>query len=303
MVADAARCAPHRPGVYLFLDGRDRVAYVGKAVDLARRLASHARPRGHRVRGGLTTVERVVWDELESDAAAQGRELDLIAVLQPSKNKALRAYDRSLAKPAARKAPPPWPFLVLSPASPASGDTRLWRLQLCTTSDVTGSPYVFGCIPHLQTGVASTFVNDLVAGHLGLLRLLWAATNDATRTPYPGRITRGAVCADHTTKIDEHHVRPLRDLLGGTSTRLLDLLAAHVASDAVEPVLRPGLTRDLVSAQRFFEHGPARVRAMRRRHGLPAGPIAPATLAGLLRAEVAALVAGPSGADGYQRPR
>lgn len=286
VVADAARRAPHATGVYLFVDARERVVYVGKAIDLARRLASHARPGGHRVRGGLTTVTRVVWDLVADDDEALGRELDLIAVLEPSKNKALRTHDRfRTGRSVDRRAAPPWPYLTVEP----TGDA--WRLRVTYDASVAGhDAKVHGCVPHLRTGVASPFVNELVAGHSALLRLLWAVTHDAMTVPFPGRITRQAVCADHVTPVEEPDVRPLHDFLGGTSPRLLERVAAVVSSDAVAPMLRPALRRDLAAAARFFELGPARVRRIRRRHGPARGSIAPLALADLLRAEIEVLL-------------
>jgi hypothetical protein len=74
-------------------------------------------------------------------------------------------------------------------------------------------------------------------------------------------------------------------LFGGPGN---DELAGGVGE--VEPYLRTALTRDLALARGFFDHGPAALRRLRRRHGLPAGPVARAMIETLVRAEVTAAI-------------
>lgn len=77
--------APPVPGVYYLLTPTRRLSYVGKASNLRRRLADHARdPR-------WSTIADVRWEVVGSDLAAQAREADVIIALQPPRNRAIRA--------------------------------------------------------------------------------------------------------------------------------------------------------------------------------------------------------------------
>jgi hypothetical protein len=70
-------------GVYYLLGPRRELLYVGKAVDLDRRLADHA--RDSRWWGDVVDVR---WEVLASDHAALVREADVIVALQPPRNRA-----------------------------------------------------------------------------------------------------------------------------------------------------------------------------------------------------------------------
>ena len=77
---------PNTPGVYFLLDGQDRLAYVGMASDIRRRLADHARTRR------WSAVESVAWELAATPAAAAAREADLLAGLRPPWNKVVGGF-------------------------------------------------------------------------------------------------------------------------------------------------------------------------------------------------------------------
>jgi len=72
---------PTLPGVY-FLLGSEGVVYVGKAANLRRRLADHARS------DRWSLVASVRYEVLDSAAAALAREADILAALRPPWNRA-----------------------------------------------------------------------------------------------------------------------------------------------------------------------------------------------------------------------
>jgi len=79
--------APVTPGVYILKDEVDGVLYVGKAVNLRRRLRAHF--SGRRWRSAKAAFVRAVsaeWYEVGSDLEASLREAALIAELQPTVN-------------------------------------------------------------------------------------------------------------------------------------------------------------------------------------------------------------------------
>jgi hypothetical protein len=76
--------APPVPGVYYLLTPTRKLSYVGKASNLRRRLADHARdPRWE-------NIADVRWEVMGSDLAAQAREADVIIALKPARNRAIK---------------------------------------------------------------------------------------------------------------------------------------------------------------------------------------------------------------------
>jgi hypothetical protein len=79
--------APQRPGVYVLRDGDGRVLYVGKAVNLRRRLRAHFSGRVWRsLKPGMSRVADAEWQEVGSDLEALLREAELIETLGPVVN-------------------------------------------------------------------------------------------------------------------------------------------------------------------------------------------------------------------------
>ena len=81
------RDAPAAPGVYVLKDPADRPLYVGKAVNLRRRLRAHfAERRWRRLPPELARAADAEWQEVGSDLEALLREAMLIEELQPIVN-------------------------------------------------------------------------------------------------------------------------------------------------------------------------------------------------------------------------
>lgn len=90
--AEWFRALPSGPGVYRMHDAGGEVVYVGKAVDLRRRLSSYRRTHGQprRIVRLIHAVECIDWESAESGEAALRREAELIRALQPRFNRAGR---------------------------------------------------------------------------------------------------------------------------------------------------------------------------------------------------------------------
>ena len=81
------RDAPTAPGVYVLKDAAGRPLYVGKAVNLRRRLRAHfAGRRWRAIKPGMSRVTGADWTEVGSELEALLRESALIHELQPVVN-------------------------------------------------------------------------------------------------------------------------------------------------------------------------------------------------------------------------
>jgi predicted GIY-YIG superfamily endonuclease len=85
--ARICREAPSTAGVYIFRDAEGRTLYVGKAVNLRRRLRAHFAARRWRgIKPALSRVTDAEWIEVGSELEALLREAALITELQPIVN-------------------------------------------------------------------------------------------------------------------------------------------------------------------------------------------------------------------------
>jgi predicted GIY-YIG superfamily endonuclease len=81
------RDAPSAPGVYVLKDTDGRPLYVGKAVNLRRRLRAHfAERRWRAIKPALSRAADAEWQAVGSELEALLREAALIAELQPPVN-------------------------------------------------------------------------------------------------------------------------------------------------------------------------------------------------------------------------
>jgi predicted GIY-YIG superfamily endonuclease len=79
--------APSTPGVYVLKDGDDRPLYVGKAVNLRRRLRAHfADRRWKSIKAAFARAVDAEWQEVGSELEALLREAALIDELKPPVN-------------------------------------------------------------------------------------------------------------------------------------------------------------------------------------------------------------------------
>ena len=79
--------APATPGVYVLKDGDDRPLYVGKAVNLRRRLRAHfADRRWKAIKPAFARAADAEWQEVGSELEALLREAALIDELKPPVN-------------------------------------------------------------------------------------------------------------------------------------------------------------------------------------------------------------------------
>jgi predicted GIY-YIG superfamily endonuclease len=264
-----ALAAPMTPGVYLIRDTRGELLYVGKAIDLRRRLLDHARTGG----GFASRTRAVHWIECADEREALCREADLIAGLSPPFN-AVMADEPSF-------------FISVAEASTPGARRRL-RFAM-TAEPLADADWNYGAFPHLGKGKISWRAVRTNAGYGALLRLCWVAFADPkVRFRIPGRLAGASAPFDVDTRIEATHLTPLRDLLSGRSDRLFEPLRAAVEHEETPNYMRAPLQRDLTAAAEFYELGPRALRQLRTRYGLPAGPIPRATFTELMRAEAAA---------------
>ena len=81
------REAPAAPGVYVLRDDEGRALYVGKAINVRRRLRAHfAERRWRATNPGLARAAAAEWRVVGSELEALLREADLIQELQPAVN-------------------------------------------------------------------------------------------------------------------------------------------------------------------------------------------------------------------------
>ncbi len=291
VLLDAARRAPVGPGVYLFIGSDHDLLYVGKAANLRRRLQGHARaPAGVDLRGDarVDRVAAVGWQECATEREALLREADLIVALRPPYN-AVRAHG-----PAAT-------FVTLEHDAGTPGAVTFGLVVAAPTP--RGEVAVYGSFPHLAKGGASSPAKWTKRGFTALLRLLWAAQG----TPRAASIPRGLAGASPpmraTVPLDPGLRPALHRFLTGRSGRLLDELRPVVTGGGLPSYMHPRLLVDLDEAGEFYEIGPRRLAAFRRRHRLPRPPVEAGTAASALLDEVRGLLGDPDLDVGHKKGR
>lgn len=247
--------APTGPGVYLLFDADGRLRYVGKAVNLRRRLGEHVRAN----RRGFRTVTSVRWEETPDERTAVVREADLIVLVRPRLNRAHKAQSKHCYV----------------------------RVDDDAIS-LVDAPSGYGTFPHVAKGTFSQASAMTKLGFVSLLRLLWVVQPDrATAARIPGRIAGPSAPQRHATPIPADLREPLHDFLSGIDLGLVPALHARVLeSDDLPDVMHLPLARDATAACAFYDVAPRRLHDARVRFGLPAGPVDGAALGRLLAEEL-----------------
>lgn len=85
-VQEFIKQAPHKPGVYVFKDARNRVLYVGKALDLRNRLSSYLSPSTQPAAAFMPKAAKVEVTLTSTEAEALIFEENLIKLSKPQYN-------------------------------------------------------------------------------------------------------------------------------------------------------------------------------------------------------------------------
>jgi DNA polymerase-3 subunit epsilon len=226
-----AAALPHAPGVYVFLDERERPLYVGRSVDIAARVRSYFTASESRTRMremvALAAAVRPVVCATPLEAAV--RELRLIAEHAPPYNRRSRFPERS-----------PWVKLTVE-AFP--------RLSVVRQVRADGAAYIgpFPGTEHAALAVAAlhdTFRLRQCAGRL-------------PRVPPPG--ARACLLAD----IGRCGAPCVAGQSAAAYSRIVDAARAAMAHDAREVVAALlARARSLGATERFEEAGVARDRLL-----------------------------------------
>ncbi len=89
-IPDLVARAPTTPGCYLWKDARERVLYVGKAVNLRARLRNYLRPEHERTAALMVQAENLEWITTETGSEALVLEANLIKKHKPRYNVQLK---------------------------------------------------------------------------------------------------------------------------------------------------------------------------------------------------------------------
>lgn len=231
---------PAGPGIYRFHDEHDVILYVGKAVNLRRRLAQYrlaGRRKQERKRRGLVqAATRITWEVCESPLAAALEEIRLIQSLRPPRN-------------VASAFPFLYPFIGLA----AEGD----ELYFCLTTSPEAFPTVefHGAFRSREITREAFFALSLLLRYVG--------------HPVPRHRCRRLGRARHShvrgfRRLPAGSLAAWRGLLRGDSRAALEALALRLVDHAGARARKREIQDALTAIKRFFEEEAgalARVRA------------------------------------------
>ncbi|WCJ58967.1 GIY-YIG nuclease family protein [Fontisphaera persica] len=263
------RRIPAQPGVYLLGDGQGRLLYVGKAVNLRRRLQSYLHLPLERCSRKTARLIRethaISWEVLPGAAAALLRENELLRLWKPKFN---RLNTR------------PEQYARVALAQNAAG-ARVLRWG-------RGHPPTEASGPWYGAFKGPGRLRDTLRA---LARLTWCI---AAIPPSLHQLPRLAYAEKLPPEIPLPTALPAplqelalwEDFFAGRRPELLAQLAAHLPPN-LPPDVRRMAERDLARLQAFYEAGPRRNRQLSERAGLEGAWIAPDELDDLLALELA----------------
>ncbi|MCL4508901.1 MAG: exonuclease domain-containing protein [Chloroflexi bacterium] len=200
------RQLPKAPGVYLLRDASGHLVYVGKAVNLRRRVQSHFRPgvrEPYRLRRVLSNVQTIEHIETGSELEALLLESRLIKQLLPAGNQAQRDYQQ-------------YPYLRLSTQD------RFPRLDVTRQVQADGATY-YG--PFRRATLVQSVVEQLQK-RLRLPRCTGPIIPGETPLCVYGQMGRClAPCVGEASEGDyAQAIHTIQDLLSGKTARLIEEL-------------------------------------------------------------------------------
>jgi excinuclease UvrABC nuclease subunit len=246
---------PRSAGVYFMHDAEGEILYIGKAKELRARLGQYkqAKPGSatdHTLEM-LEHVERIRWEEHESEQKAVLRESELLHAVRPPFNIAGTEAQHYL-----------YIGLKQETRSSAKGPAKA-HFQLTSRREIAQGYRIFGCYKHRRR---------TKTGYTALLRLLHAASADPAgrkRFSFPARITRSAPPYLYSMELSRELIEPLERFLSGRSSRLLRLvLERMLANEQIPRFMHPGIQDDLETVQEFFRFGPRATHQLKQVHGL-----------------------------------
>jgi excinuclease ABC subunit C len=240
---------PAAPGVYRFHDAQGGLLYVGKAINLRRRLAQYRltgrRKKERKRRGLVQAAARITWEVCESPLAAALEEIRLIQTLRPPRNVA-SAY------------PFLYPFIGLA----ADGD----EVYFCLTT----APEAFPAVEFHGAFRSREITREAFFALARLLRYVGH--------PVPRHRCRRLGSARHS------HVRGFRRLpagslaawsrlLRGESRAALEALALRLVDHAGARARKREIQEALSAVKRFFEDEARSLARVRAATGFAAYPV------------------------------
>ncbi|MDR3606117.1 MAG: nucleotide excision repair endonuclease [Oligoflexia bacterium] len=250
--ADFLGNIPHVPGVYFFLDQHERPLYVGKAVDLQKRLRSYWKLRPGSERDHLLemieSTHKLTWNVCANETAAIQLESELIRDLLPPYNIAGTWETRDF-------------FISLSSDnSPESA--RALRFELKFDDDeFSENIEIYGC-----------FKNDGFAkrGYPALLRLLHLLGTKGRWYHHPAAISRAYLPTRHDIWLPKEMASSLRNYMQGKNLTLLREISVRlIENESVPPFLASSIQQDLLMASAFFRRTLKVTRRIKKEAGIP----------------------------------
>lgn len=231
---------PTNPGVYRFLDGNERVLYVGKAKNLRARLSSYFAPLEklhERTRRMVTTARNVEWTVVGSEVEALQLEFTWINEFDPPFNVQFRD-DKS------------YPYIAVTLGEEAP------RVVVTRRRNMPGAKY-FGPYPRVWA-VYETL--DLLRTMFPLRTCKDSDYRAAMKTGKPcfaSQIGRCAGPCSHKVSVEQHREAVLRFVafMSSQDRRIVADLRTQMkrASDAQDYEKAARLRDQLLAAETFFE--------------------------------------------------
>jgi predicted GIY-YIG superfamily endonuclease len=210
-----AREAPAAPGVYVLKDEEGRALYVGKAVNLRRRLRAHFADRRWRaLKPGMSRASDAEWQEVGSELEALWREATLIHDLQPPQNVQVgapaldtRAVPRALARDVVVVLPSVEDDSVELIAAAVDGRSMMQRTR---RSGADLAVHAQRVMRFFKSALSASRQQPNASARLAPIVFSWLAQ-------------RGA----RASRIDPHDVRDARELRGRLAALLRDERLFH----------------------------------------------------------------------------